>query len=154
MSRGGEARFWQAVGVVVGVGGGLLLAYDFAVYGLTSINYRALEFGMMASFFMLAGAAAFMAGRALHVEETHLTKLEAVLWNLLAAVCLVGGAITVVFAKLLQHNMILDRIAIGLAGGFAMMLGVLALVGERIMTHMHDVLVLKKTEEKSTAAHA
>ncbi len=154
MSRGSEARFWQVVGVVVGVLGGLLLAYDFAVYGLASINPRALEYGMAASFMMLAGAAAFLAGRALHVEETALTPLEAHLWKTLGGVCIVGGAVIVIFTKLQHQLLIMDRIATGLAGAFAMMFGVLALVGERVMTRMHDVLVVSKAEEKTKSASA
>jgi len=141
MTRGAEARFWQVVGVIIGLGGGSLLAYSFAVFGLASIDHRALAYGMAASFIMLTGAAAFIAGRALHVEETRLTPVEARLWNVLAAVCLIGGAVVVVFAKLQRQVFVLDRITIGLAGAFAMMFGVLALTGERVMTHMHDALV-------------
>jgi len=158
MNRGAEARFWQIVGVIAGVGGGLLLAYTFAVFGLASIDYRALQYGMAASFLMLAGTAAFLAGRALHVEETRLTPVEARLWNVLAAVCLIGGAVTVGFAKFQRQALALDRITIGLAGAFAMMFGVLALMGERIMAHMHDVLVVNRpggeAEAKSKAAGA
>jgi nitric oxide reductase large subunit len=86
MTRSAEARLWQALGVVVGVVGALLLAYTFGRYGLASLDHRALEYGMASSFLMMAGAAAFLAGRALHVEETHLTRKESWLWILLAAV--------------------------------------------------------------------
>lgn len=116
-----------------------------------------MNYGLAASFVMLAGAAAFLAGRALHVEETALTPLEARLWNVLAGVCLFGGCVTVVFAKL-HPTFVLDRIATGLAGAFAMMFGVLALLGERVMSHMHDALVVSRpsdeAETKSKAAGA
>jgi len=146
MSRSSEARLWQAVGVVVGVLGGLLLAYTYGRYGLASIDHTALECGMASSFMMMAGAAAFLAGRALHVEETHLTPRESSLWNVLSAVCLVGGAATVIFAKVQHSASMLDRLATGLAGAVFMMIGVLCLVGQRVMSHMHDAWVLSQGE--------
>ena len=152
MTRSFEARFWQAVGVVVGVSGGLLLAYTFGRYGFASLEPRALEYGMAASFAMLAGAAAFLAGRALHVEEAALTGSESVLWRLLAYVCLIGGSFLVLNAKLQSKDLLLDRITMGLAGAFAMMLGVICLVGQRVMAHMHGVLVAQKPEDAAGKA--
>jgi hypothetical protein len=98
---------------------------------------------------MLAGAAAFVAGRALHVEEMGLTWRESSLWNLLSALCLIGGTATVIFAKAQHQMLILDRLATGIAGAFGMMLGVLSLVGQRIMSHMHNALVVNRPEEKT-----
>lgn len=149
MSRTSEARFWQAIGLVVGVAGALLLAYTFGRYGPASIDHTALEYGMASGFMILAGATAFVAGRALHVEEMGLTWHESSLWNLLSAVCIIGGIATVIFARAQQQMLILDRLAAGIAGGFVVMLGVLSLVGQRIMSHMHDALVLNKPEEKA-----
>jgi hypothetical protein len=148
MTRSSEARLWQAVGVFVGVLGALLLAYTFGRYGLASIDHTALEYGMASSFMIMAGAAAFLAGRALHVEETHLTPRESSLWNLLSAVCLIGGAAIVIFAKVQHSAMILDRLATGLAGAVFMMIGVLCLVGQRVMSRMHDEWVLSKEERE------
>ena len=99
MSRTSEARFWQAIGLVVGVAGALLLAYTFGRYGPASIDHTALQYGMTSGFMMLAGAAAFVAGRAFHVEEVGLTWHESALWNLLSAVCILGGIAIVIFAK-------------------------------------------------------
>ncbi len=151
MSRASEARFWQTIGVVLGVLGGLLMAYTFGRYGPASINHTALEYGMASSFTMMAGAAAFVAGRALHVEEVGLTARESALWIILAAVCFFGGTITVIFAKLAYNTLILDRLATGLAGAFAMMFGTLCLVGQRVMSHMHDALVAHKSEKAKGA---
>jgi drug/metabolite transporter (DMT)-like permease len=146
MSRSSEARWWQALGVIVGVLGMLLLAYTYGRYGLTSLNRKALEYGMASSFMMMAGAAAFLAGRALHVEETHLTRKESWLWNLLSGVCLIGGAAVVIFTKVQHIASIVDRLAMGIAGAFFLMIGVLCLVGQRVMSRMHEAWVLSKEE--------
>lgn len=148
MTRSVEARLWQALGVLVGVLGALLLAYTFGHYGLASLDHKALEYCMASSFIMMAGAAAFLAGRALHVEETHLTRKESWLWNLLAAVCLIGGAAVVIFAQSQHNAAIVDRLAMGTAGSFFLMIGVLCLVGQRVMSHMHDAWVLSKEERE------
>ena len=148
MSRSSEARLWQALGVFVGVLGGLLLAYTYGRYGLASLDHTALKYGMASSFLMMAGAAAFLAGRALHVEETHLTRKESWLWILLAAVCLIGGAAIVIFARGQHGASIVDRLAMGIAGAFFMMIGVLCLVGQRVMSRMHDAWVLSAEERE------
>ena len=148
MTRSAEARLWQALGVFVGVLGGLLLAYTYGRYGLASLDHKALEYGIASSFIMMAGAAAFLAGRALHVEETHLTRKESWLWNLLAAVCLIGGAAVVVLTKVQHGASVVDQLTMGIAGGFFMVIGVLCLVGQRVMSHMHDAWVLSKEERE------
>ena len=148
MSRSLEASLWQALGVLVGVLGGLLLAYTYGRYGLASINHTALQYGMASSFMMMAGAAAFLAGRALHVEQTHLTRKESWLWNLLAAVCLIGGAAVVIFTRGQHGASIVDRLAMGIAGAFFMMIGVLCLVGQRVMRRMHEAWVLSAEERE------
>jgi hypothetical protein len=153
MNRTTEAWFWQIVGAVVGVAGGGLMAYVFAAFGFASLEARALQFGLAGSFLLVTGGAAFIAGRALHVEETRLTRLEAVLWTALAAVCVIGGAVVVAVAKFQRSAMPEDRLTMGLAGAFTMMFGVLCLVGERVMAHMHDALVVQP-EEKARAAAA
>ena len=148
MSRPWEARLWQALGLFVGVLGGLLLAYTFGRYGLASLDHAALKYGMASSFLMMAGAAAFLAGRALHVEETHLTRKDSWLWILLAAVCLIGGAAIVIFARGQHSASIVDQLAMGIAGAFFMMIGVLCLVGQRVMSHMHEAWVLSAEERE------
>ena len=146
MKRSSEARLWQAVGVVVGLLGGLLLAYTYGRYGLASLDHAALKYCLASSFLIMAGAAEFLAGRALHVEETHLTRKESWLWNVLAAVCLIGGATIVIFARSQHGASIVDKLAMGIAGAFFMMVGVLCLVGQRVMSHMHDAWVLSAEE--------
>jgi drug/metabolite transporter (DMT)-like permease len=148
MTRSAEARLWQALGLAVGVVGGLLLAYTFGRYGLASLDHAALEYGIASSFMMMGGAAAFLAGRALHVEETHLTRKESWLWILLAAVCLIGGAAVVIFTKVQHSSSIVDQLAMGIAGAFFMMIGALCLVGQRVMSRMHDAWVLSKEERE------
>ena len=148
MTRSSEARLWQAVGVFVGVLGGLLLAYTYGRYGLASLDHAALEYGIASSFMMMGGAAALLAGRALHVEETHLTPRESSLWNALSAVCLIGGAAIVIFTKVQHGASIVDQLAMGIAGAFFLMIGVLCLVGQRVMSRMHDAWVLSKEERE------
>ncbi len=153
MTRASEARFWQGIGAAVGIAGGFLLAYTYGRFGLAFVGRQALAFATAGSFIVLAGAAAFLAGRALHVEDAALTPRESRLWFLLAYVCLFGGAFLVVLASIHPLESMMDRLSTGLAGAFAMMMGVLCLVGQRVMAHMHDVLV-QKSEEKSRSASA
>jgi hypothetical protein len=136
LTRPAEAHLWQAVGAFVFLFGALMLAYTFSQYGLASIEPRALRLGVEASFLMLAGGACFLAGRALFVEEERLTSGESFLWLILAAVSLVGGGIVVAMASYGSDLLFLDRLAIGLAGSFALMAGVLCLLTQRIMRHM------------------
>jgi hypothetical protein len=150
MSRSSEARFWQAIGAVLALVGGISLAYDFERYGLASIEPKALALGAAASFVLLTAGACYIAGRALHVGETDLTATEAALWKTLAAVCLVAGTAVVVLAWR-QNGMMLDRVTMGLAGSFSIMFGVLCLTGQRVMSHMHDALAGNNT--KSAAAN-
>jgi hypothetical protein len=154
MNRSSEARLWQWIGAAVGLVGALLMAYTLGRYGLASIDPTALEYGMASSFIMLAGAAAFLAGRALHVKEVGLTWRESMLWNLLSAVCIIGGTAVVIFAKLQHYALILDRFATGMAGAFAVMFGVLCLVGQRVMSRMHEALVVYSDDEKGKRATA
>jgi uncharacterized membrane protein YhaH (DUF805 family) len=146
MTRSAEARLWQALGVVVGVVGALLLAYTFGRYGLASLDHAAVVYGIASSFIMMCGAAAFLAGRSLHVEETHLTRKESWLWILLATVCLIGGAAVVIATKRQHGASIVDQLAMGIAGGFFMVIGVLCLVGQRVMSRMHEAWVLSAEE--------
>lgn len=151
MTRTSEARFWQAIGAIAALAGGVLLAYDFERYGLASIEPKALEMGLAASFILLVAGACYIAGRSLRVSDTRLTPLESALWKVLAAVGLIAGIIVVVVAWR-QHGLFLDRLAMGLAGAFSIMFGVLCMLGQRVMRHMHDALVA--SVEKGTAAGA
>lgn len=154
MKRTTEARFWQIVGAVVGLGGGAVLAYVSNGYGLAPIEPRALVYVMAASFMIVAGAAAFLAGRTLRVEETRLSAVEATLWKALAAVCILGGSVVIAFARAQQEAFLLDRMATAMAGAFSVLFGLLCLVGVRVMAHMHDALVVHKPAEKASAAAA
>jgi hypothetical protein len=154
MTRTSEARFWQTIGAAIGITGGFLLAYDMGRFGLASIDSKALLYGMMASFLILAGGACYIAGRALHVEDTPLTSHEAGLWKTLATVCIVAGAVVVVGAWRQTNDLILDRLAMCSAGAFSMMFGVICLVGQRVMVHMHGALSTNKSTEKAVAIRA
>ena len=152
MTRTAEARFWQAVGAIIGIAGGSALGYAFGKYGPASIEPRALMLGVAGSFTILTGGACYIGGRALHVEETRLTSTEAFLWKTLALVCLASGAAVVAFTWSQHKALLLDRLAMGLAGAFSMMFGVVCLMGERVMSHMHDALVGDAERSKAVKA--
>ncbi len=152
MRRAKEARLWQFVGLPIGVLGGLLLAYTYGRYGLASLNHTALEYEIAASFIIMTGSAIVLAGRILHVEHTHLSKKESMLWQILATVCIVGGGLTVVFAKLAPFNNIIDKLATGVAGAAFLLIGVMCLIGQRVMSHMHDAWVLSAEEREKLEA--
>ncbi|HEY4933640.1 MAG TPA: hypothetical protein VII23_18905 [Terriglobales bacterium] len=152
MTRSAEATFWQAVGAVIGIAGGSDLGYALGKYGLASIEPKALMLGIAGSFLLLTGGACYIAGRALHVEESVLGSREATLWKLLATVCLVAGGVVVVVAWRQSNTLMLDRLTMGLAGAFSMMFGVLCLVGERVMSRMHDALVANKPVARAATA--
>ncbi|HEY5162304.1 MAG TPA: hypothetical protein VII81_04755 [Terriglobales bacterium] len=152
MTRSAEATFWQAVGAVIGIAGGSDLGYALGKYGLASIEPKALMLGIAGSFLLLTGGACYIAGRALHVEESVLGSREATLWKLLATVCLVSGGAAVVMAWRQSNVLMLDRLTMGLAGAFSMMFGVLCLVGERVMSHMHDALAANKPAARAATA--
>jgi len=151
MSRTSEARFWQAVGALITFAGVCVLVWAFSKYGVASIEPRALLQGLAASFTMLAGMVMFLSGRALHVEEASLSRFEAKLWTSLAIASLISGALVVCYTFTLHSILMMDRLAMGAAGSFAMMLGVVCLLGERVMSHMHDV-VSTQAEAKAAAA--
>jgi len=148
MRRAKEARLCQCIGLPVGVLGGLLLAYTYGRYGMASLNHTSLEYEIASSFIIMAGAAVVLAGRVLHVEHTHLTKKESMLWQVLAIVCMVGGGIIVVFAKFAPFNNIIDKLATGVAGASFLLIGVMCLMGQRIMSHMHDAWVLSAEDRE------
>jgi hypothetical protein len=77
---------------------------------------------------------------------------EATLWKVLATVCLVAGGVVVVVAWRQSNTLMLDRLTMGLAGAFSMMFGVLCLVGERVMSHMHDALAANKPVARAATA--
>ena len=152
MTRAAEASLWQGLGAAIGIAGGFVMAYNLGRYGLASIEPIALLYGMAASFLMLAGGACYVAGRALHVEETVLTPREASLWKTLSIVCLVAGGVVVMSSWRESGDLLRDRMAMGMAGAFSMMFGVICLVGVRVMSRMHDALALTRPEEKSRVA--
>lgn len=152
MTRTAEARFWQAIGALTALAGGILLAFVFEKYGLASIEPRALAMGLAASFILLAAAACYVAGRALHVAETRLTSLEGFLWKVLAAVGMIAGAVVVVGAWRQQQALELDRLTMALAGAFSIMFGVICLVGQRVMSRMHDALTAERGESRAAGA--
>jgi len=151
MSRTSEARFWQAVGALVTFVGVCVIVWAFSKYGVASIEPRALMQGLAASFAMLAGMVMFLSGRALHIEESAFSAFESKLWISLAIAALISGAVVVGYTFTLHAILILDRLAMGAAGSFAMMLGVVCLVGQRVMSHMHDSAV-PQGQSKTAAA--
>ncbi|MGZ4811364.1 MAG: hypothetical protein ACXVZJ_08035 [Terriglobales bacterium] len=126
----------------------MLLAYTFGRYGFASLDRTAMEYNIVSSFSMMAGAAAFLAGRSLNVQATHLTRTESRLWVAMATVCLIGGLTIVIATKLQLGTALVDEVTMGVGGAFFIMLGVLCLVGQRVMSHMHDAWVLTAEERE------
>ncbi len=140
MRRTAEARAWQTVGIIVGIAGFGLLAYEFAAKGFAAVDWRSLRDGIAASFLILAGTACVLAGRSMYVEETKLTSTESTLWKTLAFVSMVGGVALIGWTWSQHHLFAIDRLIMGLAGGFGLMFGTLCLLGQRVMAHMHDLV--------------
>ncbi len=169
MTLNTEARVWQAVGALSALGGGFLLVHAVSRYGPTSIEPAAIEYGLAGSFMVLAGALGFFTGRGLHAQDSGMSKLESVLWLILAVVGIVLGTLAVLMAKLdlivlrgstgisFSRNagmLLLDRIVIGFGGAFAIMLGIVGLLGQRLMSNMQKLSgrAELKTEAKSAGA--
>jgi hypothetical protein len=149
-----EAKFWQALGAIGVLGGGFLLLHAFSRYGMTSVENRAILYSLMGSFALLAGALSFLTGRGLHAEQVGMQKMESVLLLVLAAVAIVGGAVTIVLTRLHGEMLLLDRMMTGMAGAFSIMFGLICLLGQRLMCHMHEIGGHAKAEEKAAAAAA
>ncbi|HEU5453217.1 MAG TPA: hypothetical protein VFU76_14580 [Terriglobales bacterium] len=154
MIRSSEARFWQVVGLIAGMAGVATLGYVMYKFGLASINPVALHFGMAGAFVILAATACFVAGRALQVEETVLTPGESVLWAVLGIVAVVSGVAAVVVSFTQPSLFSVDRFSMQLAGAFAVMAGVICLLGHRVMVHMRGMYTGAEPVEKSRAASA
>ncbi len=151
MTLNQEARFWQTAGAFSALGGGFLLVHVVSRYGVTSIEPEAIQDALAGSFMVLAGALGFLTGRGLHAQDEGMTRLESVLLRLLAAVAIVLGALSILMAKMdlivlrgtggisfSRHAgmLLLDRLVIGFGGAFAIMLGVICLLGQRLMSYM------------------
>lgn len=109
-------------------------------YGVARAELSSLTLGLAASFMMLAGAAAFISGRVLVAVASGSRSSELALWKLLAVVAVVAGIATVFFGyrSSLPHPLpSLDEVAFGLAGSFVLMVGILALMAQRVMRQLN-----------------
>jgi hypothetical protein len=134
-----EGRLWQAVGLASCLGGGVFLYRVISLYGTASVDLSSLSLGLAASFMMLAGAAAFLAGRVLLAITIGASRLELFTWKVVAIVALLAGGAKIYFvyrASLANPLPVLDHIAVGLAGSFVLMVGILALLAQRLMRQM------------------
>ncbi len=144
MTRPAEARLWQVLGGVKAGIAIVAMTYAYATYGLAPLERPALRLLIVGSFLFVAAFAELIAGRALHVKETQLTPREARLWLNLGIICTGGGTAIVVASWTQTSGIWLDHLAMGLAGGFSLLLGVLCLVGQRVMRHMHDMVAVRE----------
>ena len=139
MSAIKEGQLWQAAGLASILGGSAFLLRVMLVYGVTTVDHSSLSLGLAASFMMLAGGAAFVSGRVLVATAAGAGSCERKLWKLLAAVGIGAGAVTVYLThrQSLVHPLpSLDQLALGLAGSFVLVAGLLALLGQRVMRHL------------------
>jgi hypothetical protein len=139
MTANKEGRLWQAVGAACCLGGAAFLVRIFKVYGMGVVDASSLSLGLAASFIMLAGIAAFLAGRVMVAIAAGAKKLELFTWKVAGLVAIVAGTAKVylVYRVSLANPMpILDYVAVGLAGSFVLMSGMLALLAQRLMRQM------------------
>ena len=141
-----EAHLWHVLGSIAVISGFLLLAETFRLYGVVYADPLGLAVGLAASFVILSGVAAFLTGRVLHAVHDGYKRREAALWRIFAAVCCGAGAVAVITAWKQSADRLpnLDHIATGLAGSFIIMVGVLAILAQRVMQHA--------TEERGSGA--
>lgn len=154
MTRSTEARFWQVLGLLLGMAGVVILSYEVFEFGLASILPTAMRLGMTGGVMVVGGTACFVAGRALQVEETVLTPGESTLWLVLGWVASLSGAVVVGLSFTQRSLLGMDRLAMLLAGALALVAGLVCLLGQRVMTHMRGMYVSKVAEEKIRAAGA
>ncbi len=134
-----EGRLWQAVGLASCVGGAGFLARVISIYGVGVIDPSSLSLGLAASFMMLAGAAGFLAGRIIAAIEGGARSLELFTWKVVAVVAILAGMAKVYLvhrASQISPLAALDHISVGLAGSFVLMVGILALLAQRIMRYL------------------
>lgn len=139
MNAAKEGGLWQAVGLASCVGGGVFLARVISVYGVATVDASSLSLGLAASFMMLAGAAAFLAGRVMMAISIGARRLELFTWKVVAGVAMLAGVgklYLVYRASLMNPLPVLDHVALGLAGSFVLMVGILALLAQRLMRQM------------------
>ena len=143
-----EARLWYTVGGLLSVTGAALLLYSFARFGVSFVSADALSFGLSASFVLLAGIVGLIGGRALQVRTHPITDTEVFLWNAFTITCFASGAIGFLLVYLQPQAPLIDRLAIGLARSFVLMVGVVARLGQRLSLAQQLILEQKTEIEK------
>lgn len=143
MSEFKESRMWQTIGLISCATGTVLLFAVFKVHGFVSPDMASLAVGLAASFIVLAGFAGFVFGRVMNAFAVGYNHREAVLWRVLGTVASGAGAIGVVRAATESARTLvtLDNLTMGLAGAFVIMVGVIGLLGNRVMYSANKHLV-------------
>jgi hypothetical protein len=139
MKAAKESSLWQAVGLASSLGGAAFLARIFAIYGVARVDASSLSLGLAASFMMLAGTAAFLAGRVMAAITIGARRTELLTWKVLGALGVLAGAIKVYIAyraSLSNPIPVIDHIANGLAASFVLTVGILTLLAQRLMRQM------------------
>ena len=140
-----EARLWYVVGGLLSFSGGGLLLYSFVRFGVSFISAQALSVGLTGSFLLLAGVVGLIGGRALQVRIQPITETEVFLWNAFTITCFACGAIGFLLVYVQPQTPLVDRLAIGLARAFVLMVGVVARLGQRL-TLSHQAILEQKSE--------
>ena len=139
MNAAKEAGIWQAIGLASCLGGAAFLARVISVYGVATIDPSSLSLGLAASFMMLAGAAAFLAGRVMAAIIIGARSLELFTWKVVAGAAILAGMakLYLVYRVSLANPLpALDHLAVGLGGSFVLMVGIMALLAQRLMRQM------------------
>ncbi|MGH9579860.1 MAG: hypothetical protein ACRD2R_02605 [Terriglobales bacterium] len=115
-----------------------MLVRTIILYGVAFADSSALALGLAASFIILAGMAGLVAGRILQSIDEMPKALESRLWSILGGVAVGAGLVPVfiAFRQSMGRVPTLDDLAVGLSGAFAVMAGVIAFVGERVISHL------------------
>lgn len=139
MKAAREAELWQSVGLAACLGGTAFLAKVISAYGVARVDASSLSLGLAASFMMLAGAAAFLAGRVMAAISIGARKLELFTWKVVAAIAILGGSTKVYIAyraSLANPLAVFDHLANALAASFVLIVGIMALLAQRLMRQM------------------
>jgi hypothetical protein len=142
MTEPREARLWQVLGFAFVTGGSVLLAVDVQNFLRTrTLDSEGLKIGIFCSFAVLAGLAALNAWRIFRNMEHPPADHFGIIFHLLARIGTPLGAILFEYgwARTMSMPTTNNQKALLLAGGFIFLAGLISLISERVIAHMHEL---------------
>lgn len=143
MTEPRESRLWLLVGCAFTIGGTVLLAADFQNWLRTrQLDAEGFKIGVFCSLVLLAGLIALLAWRIFRNLEHPALDHGRILWLLLARIGTPAGAILVEYewGKTMSIPTTFNEKAALMAGGFIFLAGLLSLMGERVICHVHRLV--------------